>query len=130
MGCSPFRFSSSQTPDCKGNCNKCNCHEQSQPSPSFPNPDPLRYEILKNVSKKDLLLIKIRYLDCVNYEGNKILLYKNVTLDQLKAQKYIDPHFSESKNYHSPIARFEPTEFGWTLGLATMFSLAHNNKKH
>lgn len=63
------------------------------------------------------LLVKIKYPNCTNYEGSKILLYRNMTANQLKEQKYIDPHFSDDPKYISPVARFEPTDFGWELGV-------------
>ena len=41
-------------------------------------------------------------------------------IEKLKAQKVIDPHFSESKKYYSPIARFEPTMRGWGMAMKFM----------
>ena len=79
------------------------------------SPDPKRYKILDYKEDNKYLLIKIKYLDCTNYEGEKILLYKTSYM-RLISQQLIDPHFSENKNYISPIARFEPTEYGWELG--------------
>jgi hypothetical protein len=39
---------------------------------------------------------------------------------QLLAQGSLDPHFSENKEYLSPVARFAPTSEGWSMaeGLA------------
>jgi hypothetical protein len=81
------------------------------------NPDPLRYSITKHIKIGKFLVVMINYPNCTNYEGNKICLYKNVTIQQLKSQKYLDPHFSKNKKYYSPIARFEPTDFGWDLAI-------------
>lgn len=82
------------------------------------NPNPNRYSIIESIERNDFLLIKINYSDCLNYEGNKILLYKGVDLTSLLSQGSIDPHFSENKNYYSPIARFEPTDNGWNMALS------------
>ena len=79
---------------------------------SLPNPDPTNYKIKKCRRLGKYLIVKIQYLDCINYEGIKILVYKT-TLEKLKAQKYIDPHFCDNKKFISPIARFVPTEEGW-----------------
>lgn len=49
----------------------------------------------------------------VTKSEKKRLVFENCTLEDLMEQKLIDPHFSENKNFHSPIARFEPTEKGW-----------------
>jgi hypothetical protein len=78
------------------------------------NPDPNNYEILEIiVTDNGYKIIKVKYPDCNNYEGVKILLFdKTATVEKLWGQKIIDPHFSDNKNYISPIARFEPTERG------------------
>jgi hypothetical protein len=59
----------------------------------------------------------MKYLDCTNYEGIKILLFTDTTLSQLHKQKVIDPHFSDNKTIKSPFARFEPTPFGWSTAV-------------
>jgi len=83
----------------------------------LPNPKADNYEILRGEIINDYFIIEIKYLDCINYEGRKILVFENCTIEDLKRQKLIDPHFSENKKYFSPIARFEPTERGWNMAL-------------
>lgn len=82
------------------------------------NPDPFNYTIVESVQKNNFVLLKIRYHGCTNYEGLKILLFKDVFLHDLLNQTSIDPHFSDNNSYHSPIARFEPTNFGWNMALS------------
>lgn len=82
---------------------------------SLPNPKPNNYQIIRFLERNGNLIIEIKYLDCINYEGRKILVFEKCTLEELKKQKLIDPHFSENKLLKSPIARFEPTEHGWFL---------------
>lgn len=94
---------------------------------TFPNPRPDNYNILAVYEVGNYLIIKIRYLDCVNYEGVKILLFENCTIEQLIKQNLIDPHFSDDKSFHSPIARFEPTQKG--LELAVKFVKMLNKLK-
>ncbi len=77
------------------------------------NPDPKKWEIEDSLEVNGFLVVKIKYPNCQNYEGMKIIVYENMTLLRLIKQKEIDPHFSNSKIYASPIARFEPTERGW-----------------
>lgn len=84
-------------------------------SPNYPNPDPNNYKIIRGYEYNNNLIVEIKYLDCTNYEGRKILFYENCTLLDLMKQKSIDPHFSENKKFHSPTARFEPTERGWCM---------------
>lgn len=88
-----------------------------------PNPDPTNYVVIRYLEDMGYLILEIQYPDCTNYEGKKILLYKNCTMKQLLKQKSIDPHFSENTNFHSPIARFEPTELGWQMARSLVFDL-------
>lgn len=80
---------------------------------SLPNPRADNYRIIKYREFDNSVVVKIKYLDCTNYEGIKILYFDNCKLKDLKRQKLIDPHFSENKDFISPTARFEPTRFGW-----------------
>ncbi|MFM1755424.1 MAG: Caulobacter phage CcrPW [Bacteroidota bacterium] len=80
------------------------------------NPNPYRYKIVKYQKVNVACVVMINYPDCTNYEGNKILVYKShVEFQKLKKKGIIDPHFFEKDI--SPIARFEPTEFGWDLAM-------------
>lgn len=83
--------------------------------PKDNNPDPNNYQIIKAEEENGYLIVKIKYPNCTNYEGEKILVYKNMTLIKLVNQKIIDPHFFNDNNYASPIARFVPTDFGWEI---------------
>lgn len=77
------------------------------------NPDPHKYEIIDSISINNFLIVIIKYPNCTNYEGKKILVYRNCTIEQLKNQaEGIDPHFCRKKYPKSPIARFEPTKEG------------------
>ena len=76
------------------------------------NPNPLVYTIDEWKQIGWFLVVVVVYPNCTNYEGKKILVYENVSMEQLLAQKSIDPHFSDNKNFFSPIARFEPTRRG------------------
>lgn len=83
----------------------------------LPNPNPYNYVIKNDYQDGDYLIILINYPDCTNYEGNKVLVYKNVHLRDLINQGSIDPHFSNNKLKHSPIARFVPTADGWNMAI-------------
>lgn len=84
-------------------------------TPRLPNPDPANYKIIKSAVLGCFLVVLVNYPDCANYEGNKILVFENTSLEELMTQKLIDPHFSNSSKYKHPIARFEPTKRGWIL---------------
>lgn len=83
---------------------------------TLPNPRPNNYTIIDYMEFRGngalFLLVNIKYHDCTNYEGVKILVFEDCSYEQLMQQKLIDPHFSDDKRFHSPIARFEPSEQG------------------
>lgn len=81
------------------------------------NPDPLNYTLIKSDDVNSYLIVMIKYHGCSNYEGKKILVYKDISLIDLVNQKSIDPHFSNSKKFHSPIARFVPTDDGYKMAI-------------
>ena len=74
------------------------------------DPDPKLFSILKWTMYPPYTIVLIHYPNCTNYEGKKLLVYKESILT-LQSLKEIDPHFLENKI--SPIARFQPTEEGW-----------------
>ena len=84
----------------------------------LPNPNPKRYTILNYHQNGKWLVLLVNYPDCTNYEGNKILLYKGVYIDDLMGQGSIDPHFSNNVQKYSPIARFVPTMEGWDMAIS------------
>ena len=83
------------------------------------NPNPNNWKILRAEEVGKNLVVELQYPDCTNYEGKKILVFEKLNLVNLVNQKLIDPHFFPSgSKYKSPVARFEPTERGWTLAIA------------
>jgi hypothetical protein len=99
--------------------------------PKLPNPDPHNYKIVKAHEEAPYLVLKINYPDCTNYEGNKILVFKDVTLVDLINQRIIDPHFFEDPNHKiaSPFARFKPTDEGWEIALRLVKLLKPSAKR-
>ena len=88
-------------------------HWSNYKPPPLPDPNPDNYKILRYSEIRGCLIIELQFLDCVNYEGRKILVFENCTINDLIKQKNIDPHFSDSKEFKSPVSRFEPSERGW-----------------
>jgi hypothetical protein len=81
------------------------------------NPNPNYYKVVKVEERHGFLIVKIKYDNCTNYEGNKIMVYRGVKVIDLINHPPLDPHFAKSGM--APIARFEPTDAGWMM--ATMF---------
>lgn len=79
-------------------------------------PNPNNYKILRYKEIFNALVIEIEYPDCNNYEGRKILVF-DCTYSELMKQKVIDPHFSDNKEFYSPVVRFVPTEIGWIAAI-------------
>lgn len=82
------------------------------------NPNPSNFEVLRSQQVGKNLVVELKYPDCTNFEGRKIMVYKDLTISRLLAQKLVDPHFSNSGKFRSPIARFAPTKQGWKLACA------------
>jgi hypothetical protein len=102
-------------------------YESYSPPPKLPNPDPNNYKLIEVKEINNFLVVKIKYIDCTNYEGTKILVYKDVKLIQLINQKLIDPHFCDDKKWISPVARFVPTKEGWDMAIALANNLSNRN---
>ena len=91
------------------------------------NPDPYNFRILKHLPVENYLIVLIRYPDCNNYEGNKVLVYTDVSIGELRLYRSLDPHFSNSKIFKSPIARFTPTNDGWDMATQFCIMMAQRN---
>lgn len=92
------------------------------------NPNPKNFKIIKVMDIGNYIAVEINYPDCINYEGNKIMVYQNITKNEIRKIKFLDPHFCDG-NHLSPIARFEPTKFGWECAIGLISILNKNNLK-
>lgn len=94
---------------------------------ALPNPNKFRWKILNFYPfPNKWCVVVVRYLDCTNYEGKKVLVYDNrYKFNKLVASKILDPHFSNDD--YSPIARFVPTGDG--IRLAKNFARAQAKEK-
>lgn len=82
------------------------------------NPDPTRFVIQKTERAGRFLIAEVHYPNCQNYEGNKILVFDGVPEKVLREQTSLDPHFCDSPEHPSPVARFEPTARGWNYAVS------------
>lgn len=88
-----------------------------------PNPDPQNFEVMTVKIKGDYAIVSVKYPDCTNYEGNKLLVFEGVTEAEIRGWTFIDPHFCEG-DHPTPIARFEPTIKGWGLAVCMCQGIA------
>lgn len=103
-------------------------HEKQKVVFRLGNPNPENFDITRIELIGDYMVVKVNYPDCTNYEGNKIMVYKDITVKELSSAKILDPHFFEGNGVKSPIARFEPTEEGWQM--ATFFCRHYTGKTY
>lgn len=85
---------------------------------TFSEPEPDQWEVVRTETFPNACVAEIRYPNCTNYEGRKILVFKVVggfSAVMKKNKGLLDPHFFEGADYISPLARFEPTSIGWSL---------------
>ena len=82
------------------------------------NPNPSNFVIERAELMGKFIVVKIYYPDCTNYEGRKILVYKNIRLNEIIKSAALDPHFCDDKTHISPIARFEPMTRGWRYAVS------------
>jgi len=93
--------------------------------------DNTKYSIIdiERVAKHHVVM-KVKYDSCLGceFEGNKVLVFLNVSERDIVLWKKIDPHFRDNKKKPaaneapSPAARFPPTDKGWVD--AVMFATA------
>jgi hypothetical protein len=87
------------------------------------NPDPTRFVVLKAVAVGTHTVARVHYPDARNYEGVKVLVYRDVSPAELQAAGVLDPHFCDHGGHASPFARFEPTSAGWSAALTCAAAL-------
>lgn len=88
-------------------CLSCTLTSANAPAP---NPNPGRFKVLWVEQVSCNVVAKIKYLDCTNFEGVKICVYRGVSCSQIHEANILDPHFAD--HGLAPFARFEPTHDG------------------
>ena len=89
------------------------------------NPNPTNFVILHEQNIGKYLILHVKYPDCKNFEGQKLMVYKGFKNSEelLKHNLFkLDPHFRNDKG--SPIARFAPT----TASLILIERMISNDK--
>lgn len=89
--------------------------------PKAGNPNPSNFQVLHMREIGRFAILEVKYPDCNNYEGRKILVINNMPRINLEDIRFLDPHFHYSSNL---IARFVPTIEGWIMAVKFAKSLA------
>jgi hypothetical protein len=97
---------------------------ESTGTPTGAAPNPTKFSVLRSHrAGNDVLVVEVRYPDCTNFEGLKVLVYEGVETAAYEiATGKCDPHFAE--NGVSPVARFRPTPEGWLMAVRFAGELA------
>lgn len=88
-------------------------------------PDSEKYLVLDVAQVGDNLVLRVKYPNCAkcSYEGEKVLVYLDVTPMQALKWKKIDPHFQKREltrpvtEAPGPDARFPASPMGWADAL-------------
>jgi hypothetical protein len=84
--------------------------------PQSSNPHPRHYRVFKSAEVGEYVVVWVIYANCTNYEGKKILVFRNYpTFWEDIVMNGMDPHFFRER--YSPIARFVPTDYGWSMAM-------------
>lgn len=106
-----IKFFSADSRDYSG---KSYTEQEWVPIPQTSTPDPTDFKVIKRVVVNGYPIYWVKYPGVENYEGNKILMYPRFFNEDLIKER-MDPHFFTKGD--SPIARFEPTKYGWDLAI-------------
>jgi len=93
---------------CSGGSYSSKADAYTPPEPPNPNPERFTIEELWVSNRHSIMMV--RYHDCTNYEGRKILVYPCI-ISKPQILTRLDPHFQDGVEF-SPIARFVPTKLG------------------
>lgn len=89
----------------------------------LPNPNPEVFEFIRIQALGQNVVVEVKYPNCTNFEGRKIMVYLNTTIKKLSSLTSLDPHFAGKKDIISPFARFEPTDKGWHAAIQIATSM-------
>lgn len=79
------------------------------------------FEIIRTTEHNGYVIAELRFPEFKNYNGHKVCVYRG-TKKHLLDKHYLDPHFCEGKHL-SPLARFIPTEKGWSMAITMIKNL-------
>lgn len=89
-----------------------------QYAPNDPRPNIFKIEHLQQIGRFTIGIVNYPHSD--NFEGDKILVWENATIDEISNLNLIDPHFLENNKI---FARFRPTTYGWEAAKLLCISL-------
>ena len=90
-----------------GSSSRC---EASVSYPADPQPKNFKIDVIH--TEGIYTVVELTYPNCTNFEGNKILLFKGMSTQDILMMKEIDPHFYKNSCL---VARFIPTDVGRDL---------------
>jgi len=77
------------------------------------DPDPKKFEILRIFAfNRGMLIVVVHYPGCTTFEGNKILVTKDIREQDIHDLKALDPHFKKDGFI---VARFPYSQKGYSM---------------
>ena len=111
-------------------CSSCSCIAnptvQKRSRNSSPSPKKFRIERVLRLDRYSI--VQAHYDEATNFEGEKLMLYKDVDRDWFDNTKELDPHFCDTGTHPSPIARFEPTGPGLEMAMELVMMLCDRER--
>lgn len=81
----------------------------------LPNPVPENFTVERTQRAGSYVCALVHYPDATNFEGRKVIVFRDTTEEDVTGADLLDPHFAEDGNI---IARFRPDDEGWNDALA------------
>lgn len=81
----------------------------------LPNPVPENFNVERTQRAGSYVCALVHYPDATNFEGRKVIVFKDTTVVEVAGAQSLDPHFAEDGNI---VARFRPDEEGWQDAVA------------
>ena len=100
-------------------CDTCEYKKAYQNNPKIDNYDIIELYEFNNI--RCIIVAIIKYKDCTNYEGVKILIFEKISKEELLKLKLIDPHFMDDRK-NKLLARFNPDCLNVALSFAELYS--------
>lgn len=81
----------------------------------LPNPVPENFTVERTQRAGSYVCALVHYPDAINFEGRKVIVFRDTTEEAVIDSGSLDPHFAEDGNI---IARFRPDDEGWQDALS------------
>lgn len=93
---------------------RARAYDPDAPGSTRPNPNPEVFLVKQATAIGRFVVCRVNYPDATTFEGDKVMILRDISQPGVIEARRLDPHFSEDGKV---IARFRPDEEGWELAL-------------